>query len=214
MAVHVISVMLVDDHTLVRKGFRLLLQDSPDIKVVAEAESGEEACRLYPEYLPEVVVMDISMPGIGGLEAVERIVVRHPDARLLALSAHQDTIHPRRVMNAGALGYLSKRSAPEALIDAIHQVAKGKKVLDPQIAQQIALRQLSGNQNPVEVLSDREFEVFMQLANGRSVAEIAEILSVSPNTAGTHLYNIKQKLGATNAAEIAMIAVRNGLIEP
>ena len=167
MAAGMIKVMLVDDHVLVRKGFRLLLQDAPDISVVAEADSGEEACRLYPEHLPEVTVMDITMPGIGGIEAMRRILGRHPDARILTLSAHEDTIHARRALSAGAAGYLSKRSAPEALVSSIRQVAEGRKVIDPAIAQELALSQLSPRQNPVDVLSDREFEVFLHLARGK-----------------------------------------------
>lgn len=214
MAAGMIKVMLVDDHVLVRKGFRLLLQDAPDISVVAEADSGEEACRLYPEHLPEVTVMDITMPGIGGIEAMRRILGRHPDARILTLSAHEDTIHARRALSAGAAGYLSKRSAPEALVSSIRQVAEGRKVIDPAIAQELALSQLSPRQNPVDVLSDREFEVFLHLARGKSVSAIADMLHLSASTVGTHLYNIKQKLGAANAAELAMIAVRSGLIEP
>lgn len=214
MAAGMIKVMLVDDHVLVRKGFRLLLQDAPDISVVAEADSGEEACRLYPEHLPEVTVMDITMPGIGGIEAMRRILGRHPEARILTLSAHEDTIHARRALSAGAAGYLSKRSAPEALVSSIRQVAEGRKVIDPAIAQELALSQLSPRQNPVDVLSDREFEVFLHLARGKSVSAIADMLHLSASTVGTHLYNIKQKLGAANAAELAMIAVRSGLIEP
>lgn len=214
MAAGMISVMLVDDHVLVRKGFRLLLQDQPDISVVAEADSGEEACRLFPDHRPEVTVMDLTMPGIGGIEAMRRILGKHPEARILALSAHEDTIHARRALNAGAAGYLSKRSAPEALVSSIRQVAEGRKVIDPAIAQELALSQLSPQQNPVDVLSDREFEVFLHLARGKSVAAIADMLHLSASTVGTHLYNIKQKLGAANAAELAMIAIRSGLIEP
>jgi two-component system, NarL family, invasion response regulator UvrY len=210
----VISVILVDDHTLVRKGFLMLLQDAPDIKVVAEADTGEQACTLFQEFKPDVVVMDISMPGIGGIEAIRRILARQPAARILALSAHEDTIHARRAMMAGAYGYLSKRGAPEALVGAIRQVAEGKKTIDPAVAQELALSRLSPSENPIDVLSDREFEIFIHLANGRPVASIAEMLSLSPSTVGTHLYNIKQKLGAANAAELTMIAVRSGLIDP
>lgn len=212
--VGVIKVMLVDDHVLVRKGFQLLLQDAPDIQVIGEAGSGEEACEAYPRLMPDVLVMDITMPGMGGIEAVSRICARAPSARILALSAHQDAAHAKRVMSAGALGYLSKRSAPDQLVGAIRQVAQGQRVLDPQIAQEMALMQFAGAQNPVDVLTDREFEVFMQLATGRPVNDIAKLLNLSPSTVGTHLYHIKQKLGASNSAELAMIAVRSGLVEP
>jgi two-component system invasion response regulator UvrY len=208
-----LNVMLVDDHAVVRMGFRLLLEGAPDMKVVAEAENGEDACRLYQEKKPDVVVMDISMPGIGGLEAVNRIVAKDPQARILVLSAHEDTMHPKRVLKAGALGYLTKRSAAEELIQAIRHVAQGKTFLEPGIAQQLAVQQLSGDKTPVDVLSPREFEVFMLLAQGKTVADIAQVLHLSPRTVGTHLYNIKQKLNASNSAEIALIAMRAGLIE-
>ncbi|HET6756933.1 MAG TPA: response regulator transcription factor [Burkholderiales bacterium] len=206
--------MLVDDHAVVRMGFRLLLENTSDIEVIAEAESGEEACKLYAEKQPDVVVMDLSMPGIGGLEALNRIRARNPEARILVLSAHDDTLHPKRTLEAGAAGYLSKRSAPEALIEALRQIIRGKIFLEPEIAQQLAVNQLTGQQNPVEVLSPREFEVFKLLAQGKSVAEIAELLFLSPRTVGTHLYNIKQKLNASNSAEIALIAMRAGVIQP
>ncbi len=208
-----IRVMLVDDHAVVRMGFKLLLQGADDIEVVAEAESGEEAIKRYAEIKPDLVVMDISMPGIGGLEAVSRLLAKDPAAKILILSAHEDSSHPKRLLKAGAVGYLSKRSAAEELIQAIHQVALGKTFLDSKLAQAMAVQQLTGEQNPVEVLSDREFEVFMLLAKGQSVAHIAEKLFLSPRTVGTHLYNIKQKLNAANSAEIALIAMRNGLLD-
>jgi two-component system invasion response regulator UvrY len=210
----IINVMLVDDHAVVRMGFKLLLEAAPDIKVIGEAESGEQAIKQYNELHPDVVVMDITMPGMGGMEAIERILAREPQARILVLSAHEDSVHPKRVLNAGAIGYLTKRSAPEELIKAIRTVASGKMYLEANIAQQMAIQQLSGEKNPVDVLSGREFEVFMALAQGKSTNDIAEALCLSPRTVGTHLYNIKQKLNASNQAEIALIAMRSGLISP
>jgi two-component system invasion response regulator UvrY len=207
-------VMLVDDHAVVRMGFRLLLEGAPDMKVVAEADSGEEAVRRFPEVRPDVAVMDISMPGIGGLEAIGRILAREPGAKILVLSAHEDVMHARRVLKAGAVGYLTKRSAAEELIQAIRQVSQGKTFLEPAIAQQLAVQQLSGEKSPVDMLSEKEFKVFLALAKGQSVAEIAQVMSLSPRTIGTHLYNIKQKLGASNQAELAIIAMRTGLLEP
>ena len=214
LTIGTISVMLVDDHAVVRMGFRLLLEGSADIRVVAESESGEEAVRKFPEVKPDVVVMDISMPGIGGLEAIDRILAREPAARILVLSAHEDAMHARRVLKAGAAGYLTKRSAAEALIQAIRQVHQGKTFLEPEIAQQLAMQQLNGERNPLDMLSEKEFKVFLSLAKGQSVAEIAEVMSLSPRTIGTHLYNIKQKLGASNSAELAIIAIRAGLLNP
>ena len=214
MSERTIRVMLVDDHAVVRMGFRLLLQGTTDIQVAAEANSGEEAVRMYPEVHPDVAVMDISMPGIGGLEAIGRILAREPAARILVLSAHEDVMHARRVLKAGAVGYLTKRSAAEELIQAIRQVDQGKTYLEASIAQQMAVQQLSGQKNPVDMLSEKEFKVFLALARGQSVQEIADIMSLSPRTIGTHLYNIKQKLGASNSAELAIIAIRAGLMEP
>jgi two-component system invasion response regulator UvrY len=209
-----INVMLVDDHAVVRMGFKMLLESAADIKVIAEAENGETAIKSYMEHKPNVVVMDITMPGMGGLEAIERILAKDSSAKILVLSAHEDSVHPKRVLNAGAMGYLTKRSAAEELIKAIRMVASGKKYIEAGVAQQMAIQQLSGDQSPVDVLSEREFEVFMSLAKGKTTNEIAENLFLSPRTVGTHLYNIKQKLNAQNSAEIALIAMRSGLLEP
>jgi len=207
------TVMLVDDHAVVRMGFKLLLQAAQDLQVVAEADSGEAACTRYAQVRPDVVVMDLAMGGIGGIEAVKRILARDPAAKILALSAHADASHPKRVLKAGALGYLSKRSAPETLIEAIRTVAAGRRYIDASIAQLMAVQDVAGEQNPTEQLSAREFEVFVLLARGVSVNQIAETLHLSPSTVGTHLYNIKQKLAASNQAELTLIAVRHGLIE-
>ncbi len=207
-----IRVMLVDDHALVRMGFRMLLGDA-QIEVVAEAGTGEEACADYARIRPDVVVMDLSMPGMGGLEAVRRLLAQDGAARILALSAHEDTAHPRRVLRAGALGYLAKRSAPEALIAAVTAVARGERYVDAHTAQALALAQIDGQASPADMLSEREFSVFIQLARGASVAHIAEALSLSPSTVGTHLYHIKQKLGAGNQSELTLVALRWGLIQ-
>jgi two-component system, NarL family, invasion response regulator UvrY len=209
-----IKVMLVDDHAVVRMGFKMLLETTDDIKVIAEAESGESAIKSFMEYKPDVIVMDITMPGMGGMEAIERILSKESSAKILVLSAHEDSVHPKRVLNVGAMGYVTKRSAAEELIKAIRSVASGKKYIEASVAQQMAIQQLSGQQNPVDVLSEREFEVFMSLAKGKTTNEIAETLFLSPRTVGTHLYNIKQKLNANNSAEIALIAMRSGLIDP
>jgi two-component system invasion response regulator UvrY len=208
-----IKVMLVDDHAVVRMGFKMLLEIDEEIKVIAEAESGEDAIKAFVGHKPDVIVMDITMPGIGGLEAIERILAKDNNAKILVLSAHEDSVHPKRVLNAGAMGYLTKRSAAEELIKAIRTIANGKKYLEASVAQQMAIQQLSGDQNPVDVLSPREFEVFMSLAKGNTTKEIADTLFLSERTVGTHLYNIKQKLNAKNSAEIALIAMRSGLLD-
>ena len=245
-----LRIMLVDDHAVVRMGFRLLLDTTSDLRVVAECSSGEEALQRFAEVTPDVVVLDLSMGGMGGLETLSRLLAKWPATRVLVLSAHEDTAHPRRALAAGALGYLTKRSAADALIEAIEgvdkapayrglayvvfedlplenfgntipqlsfevirQVAAGKLFLEPALAQEIVVEQVGRPASPLETLSAREFEVFLMLARGKSVAEIAAVLFLSPRTVGTHLYNIKQKLGAGNAAELTLIAIRNGLIE-
>jgi two-component system invasion response regulator UvrY len=210
-----IRVMLVDDHALVRMGFRMLLASSPGeaVEVVGEAGSGEQACQDYARLKPDVVVMDLSMPGMGGLEAVRRLLAQDPKAKLLVLSAHEDTAHPRRVLRAGALGYLAKRSAPEALIAAVSAVARGEPYVDAQTAQALAVAQIEGEASPAVTLSEREVSVFLQLARGRSVAQIADNLKLSPSTVGTHLYHVKQKLGASNQSELTLVALRWGLIQ-
>jgi two-component system, NarL family, invasion response regulator UvrY len=207
-----IRLMLVDDHALVRMGFRMLLADAK-IEVVAEAESGEEACALFAAAAPDVVVMDLSMPGMGGFEALRRLLAQSPKARVLVLSAYEDTAHPRRVLRAGALGYLTKRSAPDALIAAVTAVARGERYIDAGTARSLALAQLDGDASPADTLSEREFSVFIQLARGQTVAQIADVLNLSPSTVGTHLYHVKQKLGASNQSELTLVALRWGLLQ-
>ena len=205
--------MLVDDHAVVRTGFKLLLHASSDIRVVAEADSGEAACQMYEGATPDVVVMDIAMAGMGGIEAIKRLIAKDPRVRILVLSAHEDTSHPKRALQAGALGYLSKRSAPEVLIDAIRTIAKGQRYLDAHIAQRIVVQDITGDKTPTDQLSPREFEVFIQLARGQSVVQISATFALSASTVGTHLYNVKQKLGLANQAEITLLAIRHGLID-
>lgn len=209
-----IRILLVDDHAVVRTGFRLLLQARPDIAVVGEAESGETACQRYLELSPDVVVMDIAMPGMGGIEALRRIRAHDPQAKVLALSAHDDPMHARRALREGALGFLSKRSAPEALLEAVSGVGSGQRYIDPRVAQRLALEDIGGAESsPIKRLSEREFDVFIRLARGASVQRIADDLRLSASTVGTHLYNVKQKLGVSNQSELTLLAIRHGLIE-
>lgn len=209
-----IRVLLADDHAVVRTGFRLLLQARADIAVVGEAESGEAACQHYLELSPDVVVMDIAMPGMGGIEALRRIRAHDPHARILALSAHDDPMHARRALREGALGFLSKRSAPEALLEAVSAVGSGQRYIDPRVAQRLALEDIGGTESsPIKRLSEREFDVFIRLARGASVQRIADDLRLSASTVGTHLYNVKQKLGVSNQSELTLLAIRHGLIE-
>ncbi len=207
-----LRIVLADDHAVVRLGFRLLLE-GVGATVVAEAERGEGAIRLYAEHSPDVLVMDVSMPGIGGLAALERLLGVAPKARVLMLSAHEDAIVPVRAMRIGARGYLCKRASPDEFLRAVGEVARDRRYLDPALAQVVALAQLSGTASPVESLTAKELAVFMKLALGRSVGEVAEDFCLSASTVGTHLYHIKQKLQVNNAAELTLVALRNGLIE-
>ncbi|PKO31589.1 MAG: DNA-binding response regulator [Betaproteobacteria bacterium HGW-Betaproteobacteria-7] len=207
-----VRVLLADDHAVVRLGFRLLLEGAGAV-VVGEAVSGENAIRRYAETMPDLVVMDVSMPGIGGLAALERLLVWEPKARVLMLSAHHDDIVPVRALRLGASGYLCKRADPAEFLRAVGQVAGGRRYLDPELAQTVALAQLSGSANPLETLTEKELAVFLKLAEGRSVNDVASDFCLSSSTVGTHLYHIKQKLNVQNAAELTLVAVRNGLIE-
>lgn len=205
-------ILLADDHAMVRLGFRLLLEGAGAI-VVGEAESGESALRLFAELTPDLLVMDVSMPGIGGLAALERLMAWEPKAKVLMLSAHHDDVVPVRALRLGARGYLCKRATPDEFLRAVTQVAQNQRYLDPELAQAVALAQLSGAASPLEALTEKEFAVFMQLAQGRTVNDVAADFFLSPSTVGTHLYHIKQKLNLQNAAEMALLAMRSGLIE-
>ena len=208
-----IRVLLVDDHALVRMGFRMMLNDA-GIEVAAEADSGEQACHIYGQIRPDVVMLDLSMPGMGGLEALKRMLAADDQARVLVLSAHEDHAHPKRALRAGAMGYLAKRSAPEEMIVAVRAAARGRRSVDSQTAQNMALASGTGQDNPEDILSEREFSVFLMLAKGLSVSAIAEALHLAPSTVGTHLYNVKQKLNAGNQSELTLLALRWGLLRP
>jgi two-component system invasion response regulator UvrY len=208
-----LTLLLVDDHAVVRSGFKVLLQTWDDVDVVAEANSGEEALSLYTLHRPEVVVMDIAMAGMGGIEAIKRLMALNPQVRILALSAHEDSSYAKRALQAGALGYLSKRTAPEVLIDALRMVARHQRFIDPIIAQRMANQRNDSDTHDIDKLSPREFEVFLLLAKGRSVLDISQALGLSASTVGTHLYKVKLKLRLSNQSEMTLLAMRHGLLD-
>jgi two-component system invasion response regulator UvrY len=208
-----LTLLLVDDHAVVRSGFKVLLQTWDDVDVVAEANSGEEALPLYTLHRPEVVVMDIAMAGMGGIEASKRLLALDPQVRILALSAHEDSSYAKRALQAGALGYLSKRTAPEVLIDALRMVARHQRFIDPIIAQRMAHQRTDSDTQDIDKLSPREFEVFILLAKGKSVVDISQSLGLSASTVGTHLYKVKQKLQLSNQSEMTLLAMRHGLLD-
>ena len=208
-----LTLLLVDDHAVVRSGFKVLLQTWDDVDVVAEANSGEEALPLYTLHRPEVVVMDIAMAGMGGIEAIKRLMALDPQVRILALSAHEDSSYAKRALQAGALGYLSKRTAPEVLIDALRMVARHQRFIDPIIVQRMANQRTDSDTQYIDKLSPREFEVFILLAKGKSVVDISQSLGLSASTVGTHLYKVKLKLQLSNQSEMTLLAMRHGLLD-
>ena len=202
-----IRVLLVDDHAVVRAGFKLLLS-SARIDVIAEAHKGEQACKLYEDTLPDVVVMDLSMPGIGGLEAIRRICIRDNQAKILVFSIHDEPVYAERALQAGAKGYITKSSAPEILIEAVKKIAGGGTFIEESIARKINME----NQR-LNILSTREFDIFRLLAKGMTTHQIAAELCLAYKTVANYSTQIKTKLKANTTAEIAQIAMANGIIE-
>lgn len=209
-----ISLLLVDDHEVVRGGFRRLFESSEDIAVIAEATSGEEAYSLYLQHRPGVVVMDLSMPGSGGLDASRRILARDCNARILVFSVHENEVFLNRALDLGVLGYISKRSASRVMVEAVRQVAAGELYIGQEMLPFLVKRKASADSRLVNGLSPREFEVFRLRAEGLSVNDIAGLLNVSPKTIGHHNTSLKQKIGAANDAELTRLAIRLGVITP
>ena len=210
-----ITVMLVDDHAVVRAGYRLLLSQSSQIEIVREAERGEEACQFYAECQPDVVVMDLSMPGMGGLAAIRRIRARDPEARILAFSIHDETVYAERALEAGASGYIMKSCAPEILVEAVLAVARDERYIEREIAQRLVLKKGAGPDASanLQTLSAREFDVFCLLAQGRTPREIALELRLSYKTASNYSTLIKSKLGVNTTAEMARLALQQGIVK-
>ncbi len=207
-----VRIMLVDDHAIVRSGFRRLLEQQPDFSVVAEATDAEHAYTLYVEHLPDVVVMDLSMPGVSGLDTIRRIIGREPAAKIVVFSMHEDGSVAERAIQAGARGYVTKSNPPEVLASAVADVAAGKLALSPDIAQSIVVLKLTGEKNPLNLLSVREFEIFRMLASGRPVGEIAKLLSLSAKTVANYHTLIKQKLGIISDVELVLLAQRQNVV--
>jgi DNA-binding NarL/FixJ family response regulator len=208
-----VGVLLVDDHAVVREGYLRLLERQGDIEVVGEAGDAATAYALFRRLEPQIVVMDITLPGTSGIEAMRRMLSHDPGARVLMFSMHEEVIFARRALEAGAFGYVSKSSAPTVLVQAIHAVASGQKYLSPEIAQKLALRDVAIGES-ANGLSAREFEVLRLLARGQSVKEIAESLGLNPKTVANHQSAIKQKLGADTALQLLRKAGQLGLEMP
>lgn len=209
-----INVLIVDDHDLVRHGIRKLLEDANGINVVGEASSGEDAVKVAKETRPQVVLMDVMMPGIGGMEATRKLVHFDPDIKVLAVTTCEEDPFPSRVLQAGAVGYLTKGAGVEEMVRAIRAVSVGQRYISPEIAQKLALKHLSDEeQNLFDLLSERELQVSMMITSGQKVQDIAEKLHLSSKTVNSYRYRIFEKLGVTSDVELTHLAIRYGLVE-
>ncbi len=205
-----IKIMLVDDHEVVRSGYRRLIENTSNIEVVTEAASGEDAYKRYALYQPQVVVMDLSMPGIGGFQAIKKILDYDKKARILVFSVHDNEVFLHRALDNGALGYITKKSASTVMVEAVHQIAQGKPFIGEDVLPYLIKRK--DEKSLFEQLSPREFEVFLLLTEGKSVNEISELLEVSAKTVGNHIVSIKGKLGTSNVVELVHLAIRCGFV--
>ncbi|MGG2397139.1 UvrY/SirA/GacA family response regulator transcription factor [Pseudomonas sp. SH1-B] len=210
-----IKVLVVDDHDLVRTGISRMLADIDGLLVVGEACTGEEALLKVRELKPDVVLMDVKMPGIGGLEATRKLMRSHPDIKVVAVTVCEEDPFPTRLLQAGAAGYLTKGAALEEMVQAIRLVFAGQRYIDPQIAQQLALKsfQPQNNGSPFDLLSEREIQIALMIANCHKVQNISDKLCLSPKTVNTYRYRIFEKLSITSDVELALLAVRHGMVD-
>jgi two-component system, NarL family, invasion response regulator UvrY len=206
-----IRVLLVDDHAVVREGYRRLLEREPGIEVAGEAADAAEACARAMVLAPDIVVMDIGLPGVSGIEAMRRMLAHRPELRVLMFSMHDDAIFASRAFEAGALGYLSKSSAPEALVEAIHAVSRGERYSSPDVAGNLARRSPSNAPGGLQTLTAREFEVLRLLVRGETLDRIAEKLGLSEKTVANHQSAVREKLGVRNSLQLARLAAQLGL---
>lgn len=209
-----IRIVLVDDHGLMRAGVRMLIDAEADMQVVGEASSGDEALPMLRKLKPDVVLCDFHMPGLSGLEVTERLSRSHPQIRLIMVSVLNEGPIPKRVLAAGAQGYLDKGAPGAELITAVREVAAGRRYIGSDIARQMALEGLDGTPSAVKTLSPRELEVALLLVQGRKMTEIAERLSLSAKTVATHKYRVFDKLGVRDVVSLHKIARQHGLLDP
>ena len=208
-----IRILLVDDHAVVRAGYQMLLEQSDKLEIVAEASSGEQASKLFTDENPDIVVMDLSLPGISGLEAIRRIIRKDANAKVLVFTMHEDTVFVDQALRAGARGYLSKSSAPKTLIKAIEEIARGGVYIDDRLVQHLAFQKARDEIGPFSSLSTREFEIFCLLAEGLNINEIAARLSIGYKTVANYSSQIKNKLQVNTTAELARLAIRHNILQ-
>jgi DNA-binding NarL/FixJ family response regulator len=210
-----IRVLIADDHGIVRDGIRRILEDREDIQIVGEASDGQKAIQKVRETAPDVVLLDISMPGMDGIDVTKQLKAIDPEVRILILTMHAEEQYAPRLMRAGAMGYVTKHAAPGDLVKAIHTVHSGRRFISPTLAENLAWRYLGDRADltPVECLSDRELQVLCLLAKGNTNQEIAGFLHLSVKTINTYRGRVLEKLNLRNNAELTLFVVRNGLIE-
>ncbi len=209
-----IKVLLVDDHELVRYGIKRLLEDVPSIRVIGEASSGEEAIKLTRELMADVVIMDVQMPGIGGLEATRKMVRHNPDIKILALTVCHDEPYPSRLLQAGAAGYITKGCDPDEMVRAVRTIHSGQRYISPEIAQQLALKRFTRDEtSPLDNLSERELQIMLMITNGQKVQDISETLCLSPKTVNSYRYRIFKKLNIASDVELTLLAIRVGIVK-
>jgi two-component system invasion response regulator UvrY len=209
-----IDVLLVDDHDLVRTGIKKILSDVSGIRVVGEAGTGEDAVKICREAKPQVVLMDVKMPGIGGFEATRKLLRLDPDLKVLIISTVDNDVYPSRLLQVGASGYLTKGASMDEMVHAIRMVHSGQRYISPEIANKLAFRHVNDQESsPFDGLSERELQVMIMITKGTKVQEIAEKLHLSPKTVNSYRYRIFEKLQIKNDVELTLLAIRHGLIE-
>ena len=209
-----INILLVDDHELVRTGISRIIDDVRGMKVTGEAESGEDAVKWCRSNHPDVILMDINMPGIGGLDAMHKILRINEDIKIIMLTMHTENPFPSKVMQAGAAGYLSKCAAPDEVLSAIRAVNAGQRYLAPEIAQQMALSQISpASEDPFSVLSERELQIMMMITKGQRVVDISEQLGLNSKTINSYRYRLFEKLGVNGDVGLTHLAIRYGMLD-
>lgn len=217
MGVSLVKILVVDDHDLVRMGISRMLSDVNGYQVVGEAKSGEEAIAQARSLKPDVILMDVKMPGIGGLEATRKILASAAHIKVVAVTACDDDLHPTRLMQAGAVGYVTKGADFAEITDAINKVMRGDLYMSNSIAQQLALKNFGGGkpeESPFEKLSQRELQTAMFIANGQKVNDIAAAFNVSPKTVNSYRYRIFEKLNINSDVELTLLAVKHNFLDP
>lgn len=206
------KVMIADDHAMLRQGLRTLLEQASH-QVMTDALTGEEACLLVDKYHPDLLILDLDMPGIGGLETLKRLMHRQPQMRVLIFSMHDDCTYATRAIQAGARGYVTKTEPPEIVLEAIQKILKGGRYLNNELAQNLSIYHMEGQENPIQKLSPREFEVFRRIAQGETLATIAKGMYIGYKTVANLQTSVRQKLGVETTGQLVHIAVRFGIIK-